>query len=203
MVKNTSTRIKPQRCPSNTGSNYVSRWQGYNKKAKEFFSTFLNSTLSQQAKWKAVTTVIEPALLYPLVNTLFSLKEFSPLDSIPLQMKCISLGLNRHFPRAILHGPCTLGGMGVPSSSQKTTLNYFLFNIGQSSSLSMKFEISIIYTQIEIGRFLQFFSTSLDTYGHLVFPSYCVQLWQELEPQGITLRPAEHITWTPSPPMPQ
>ncbi len=67
----------------------------------------------------------------------------------------------------------------------------------------MKFEISIIYTQIEIGRFLQFFSTSLDTYGHLVFPSYCVQLWQELEPQGITLRPAEHITWTPSPPMPQ
>jgi hypothetical protein len=93
--------------------------------------------------------------------------------------------------------------MGVPSSSQKTTLNYFLFNIGQSSSLSMKFEISIIYTQIEIGRFLQFFSTSLDTYGHLVFPSYCVQLWQELEPQGITLRPAEHITWTPSPPMPQ
>jgi len=63
----------------------------------------------------------------------------------------------------------------------------------------MKFEISIIYTQIEIGLFLQFFSTSFDTYGHLVFPSYCVQLWQELEPQGITFRPAEHITWTPSP----
>jgi hypothetical protein len=104
------------------------------KKAKEFFSTFLNSTLSQQAKWKAVTTAVEPALLYPLVNTFFSLREFSPLDSITLQMKCISLRLNRHFPRAILHGLCSLGELGVPSSSQKTTkdrLNYFLVNIRQ------------------------------------------------------------------------
>jgi hypothetical protein len=76
-----------------------------------------------------------------------------------------------------------LGGLGVPSSSQKNTkdrLNYFLFNVHQSSTLSVKFEISIIYSQIEIGLFQQFFSASYHTYGYLVFPSYCVQLWQEL-----------------------
>jgi len=88
-------------------------------KAKEFFGKFLNSSLSSKAKWMAVTTVIEPALLYPLVTSIFPLKNFQPIDSITSQMQCVSLGLNRHFPRAVLHGPMSLGGLGCPSASQK------------------------------------------------------------------------------------
>jgi len=171
-------------------------------KAKEFFGKFMNSSLSPKAKWMAITTVIEPALLYPLVTFTFSTKDFQPIDSITSQMKCVSLGLNRHFPRAVLHGPMLLGGLGYPLSSQKNArdrLNYFFYDIRSHSTLSIKFEMSIIYTQIECGLFMQFFSASFLTYGHLVFPSFCVQLWQELEPHGIILRPAENVTWAPSP----
>jgi hypothetical protein len=164
-------------------------------KAKEFFGKFLNSSLSSKAKWMAVTTVIEPALLYPLVTSTFPLKNFQPIDSITSQMQCVSLGLNRHFPRAVLHGPMSPWGIGLPigiSKNARDRLNYFFYNIQSHSTLSTKFEMSIISTQIECGLFTQFFSTSFLTYGHLVFPSFCVQLWQELEPHGIILRPAEN-----------
>jgi len=97
----------------------------------------------------AITTVIEPALLYPLVTFTFSTKDFQPIDSITSQMKCVSLGLNRHFPRAVLHGPMLLGGLGYPLSSQKNArdrLNYFFYDIRSHSTLSIKFEMSIIYS---------------------------------------------------------
>ncbi|MFN9983738.1 MAG: hypothetical protein ACK53Y_27685, partial [bacterium] len=38
-------------------------------KARENLGKFINSSLSQREKWIAVTTVIEPSLSYPLVNT--------------------------------------------------------------------------------------------------------------------------------------
>jgi len=91
--------------------------------------------------------------------------------------------------------PHVAWGIGLPigiSKNARDRLNYFFYNIQSHSTLSTKFEMSIISTQIECGLFTQFFSTSFLTYGHLVFPSFCVQLWQELEPHGIILRPAEN-----------
>jgi hypothetical protein len=59
--------------------------------------------------------------------------------------------------------------------------------------------MSIIYTQIEVGLFSQFFSTSFDNYGYLASSSFCAQLWSELEPNGLILRPASSVTWFPTP----
>lgn len=56
-----------------------------------------------------------------------------------------------------------------------------------------------MYTQLEVGLFDQFFSISFGLYSHLVTHSYCVKMWGELEPQGITLRPSFQSTWTPDP----
>jgi len=116
-------------------------------KAKDFYGKFLNASVSQATKWAAITTVIEPALLYPLVNIQYSEEHVKPLNSITSQKKCIALGLNRHFKRAILHGPPSLGGIGTPSSSQKIILeklNYFFYNVCRDSTNNFKFEISII-----------------------------------------------------------
>jgi hypothetical protein len=79
--------------------------------------------MNQKTKWCAVNNVIEPTLLYPLVNCFFTAKEFQAIDSIMSQMKCMALGLNRRFPRAILHGPTALGGIGVPSTHHKNSQN--------------------------------------------------------------------------------
>jgi hypothetical protein len=73
-------------------------------KGKELFGKFKNSSLSQCDKWVALKSVIEPALLYPSVTTLYTASAIRPLDSITSQLSCHALGLNRTFPRAILHG---------------------------------------------------------------------------------------------------
>jgi hypothetical protein len=125
-------------------------------------------------KWVGITPVIEPALIYPLVKTLLSPSMIQPITSITSQMKCLVLGLNRHFPRAILHGPLQLGGIGVPSTTQKNTkdrLNYFLYNIRGKSSNKSKMEISMIFTQIEVGTLQQFFELQTCQFSHLVTTS--------------------------------
>jgi hypothetical protein len=86
-------------------------------KTKEFFAKISNASLSSKAKWTAIMTMIEPAILYPLVNVFFSSKEIQPLDSLTSRMKCQALWLNRNFPRAILHRSTMLEGIGIPSSS--------------------------------------------------------------------------------------
>jgi hypothetical protein len=170
-------------------------------KAKKILGKFLNSSLSQCDKLVAISSVIEPSLIYPLVNIFFSEKDIRPLDSITYQMKCISLGLKHHFPRALLHGPTQLGGIQIPSKSQKNSkdrLKYFLYNIKDNSYITLKLEMSIIYNQIEIGHFNQFFTLPVSSTGHLVSDSFCVQLWKELEPKGLILQPSSNTTWTPT-----
>jgi len=74
---------------------------------------------------------------------------------------------------------------------------FFLHNIRDESIIKWKFDISIIYTQLEIGSFQQFFSLRVKLYGHLPTITYCVQLLYELEPKGINLVPASGMTWLP------
>jgi len=171
------------------------------KKAKEYFGKFINGTLPQCLKWIAVTSVIEPSIIYLLVTSSFSSRDFQPIGSITSQMKCLALGFSRKFPRAILHGPMLLGGIGIPSTSQKNTkdrLNYFLFNVRRRSTISEKIGISLIYSQIDLGSNSPMFDLPYESYGHLVTPSFCVQLWSELEPKGLLLRPSAGTYWTPT-----
>jgi hypothetical protein len=101
-------------------------------KANEFFGKFINGSLPQRTKWVAISVVIKPYIIYPLVTVSFSPRDIGQIDSLTSQMKCLALGLSRKFPRAILHGPTLLGGIGIPSASQKNSkdrLNYFLYHI--------------------------------------------------------------------------
>jgi hypothetical protein len=97
-------------------------------RTREFSGKLLNSSLSMKNKGLTVQSIIEPSLTYPLVNTYFSDPDIRPLDSIISKMKCSALGLNGHFPWALLHGSTLLGSWGIPTAKQKAAcdgLNYF------------------------------------------------------------------------------
>jgi len=169
---------------------------------REFFGKFKSSNLSNQAKWVAITSTIEPAIIYPLVNIFYRPNQLYNIDSCISQMKCMALGLNRNFPHAILHGPTLLGGLGIPSTRQKNTIEhllYFLYNVRRDSPNCQKYEMTIVYTQIEVGTFSQFFSLPFDDYGHLPSIASCVQLWSEIQPNGLILQPLCSHSWTPAP----
>jgi hypothetical protein len=139
-------------------------------KANVFLGKIKHSKLSNQAKWTEITSIMEPEVQYPLISTYCDRKDIDKIDRVITRAKCNALGLNPHFPRAVLHGPLHLGGMAIPTSLSKTILsriNYFLYHTRTSTRVGMKLDASIIFLQLEVGLFDSFFSSSYATYGHL------------------------------------
>jgi len=172
------------------------------KKTREFSGKLHNALLPNKSQWLAVDSVIEPAIMYPFVNTFFQANEIKPITSAISRLRCSTLGVNRHFPMSLLYGPKSLGGNGITHRKHANTLkwiNYFLYNVRMRSDISLKLEVSIIYAQLKVGTFHQLFSLSLSDYGHLVTSSFVAQLWYEMEPHGVTLEPANGCIWTPDP----
>jgi hypothetical protein len=65
--------------PDGSGSTQIAQSL---HKAQEFRGKFQNTFLSQCAKWIAVETVIEPAIMCPLVNTYGTEQDIQPIVSI-------------------------------------------------------------------------------------------------------------------------
>jgi len=170
--------------------------------AREIQGKLHNSSLLLWNRWIALSSIIEPSLLYPLVNTYFTSKQIQPYECIMSTLQCNALGLNSHFPRALLHSSVLLGGIGIPSQTQKTTkdrINYFLYNVQRPSITRDKFEASILFTQLEVGTRDHHLCCSYNRYGHLATISYAVQLWAECKPFRIKIKAAPLVAWTPPP----
>jgi hypothetical protein len=66
---------------------------------------------------------MEPGVTYPLMATLCIVQELQQIDRVIIEAKCHALGINEHFPRAVLYGPAELGGMELKKSSSKNSSN--------------------------------------------------------------------------------
>jgi hypothetical protein len=167
-------------------------------KALVFLGKIKHSNLSKQAKWTAITSLLEPEVYYPLMATMCNKKDFDKIDRPIVRAKCSALGLNKHFPRAIIHGPLEYGGMAIPTSFSKTVatrINYFLYHIRTSSKIGIKLDASIVFLQLEVGLFTSFFQSSYEAYGFLATKTMTKQIWAETEPYGLQLRHHQHQTW--------
>jgi hypothetical protein len=97
-------------------------------KARKFSGKLNKCSISLNDRWIAARSVIIPSVTSPLVNAYFTDKDIWPLESTLSSLHCSALGLNHHFPRAILHGSTLLGGLGIPTAKHKATkerINYF------------------------------------------------------------------------------
>lgn len=57
----------------------------------------------------------------------------------------------------------------------------------------------MIFTQLEVGSFIQFFPLPFQQCGNLAAPSFCIQIWKETQPYGVSLQPVEQVSWIPFP----
>jgi len=62
----------------------------------------------------ALRTTIWRTLGYPLATTLLTLEQCDEIMKPALNAALPKMGLNRHFPRAVLHGPKSLQGLEIP-----------------------------------------------------------------------------------------
>lgn len=172
------------------------------ERASTYINKIKRSKLTNKAKWTAITTVLEPGITYPLLATLTSKKEMERIDKLLSHAKCQALGLNEHFPRAVLYGPHELGGIGIKSATSKTTtdrITYFLYHSRRNTTIGKKLEVSMAYLQLEVGTMLPILQESYQAYGALATHTLVKQIWAETEPIGLQLRAAHSQTWHPIP----
>jgi hypothetical protein len=170
------------------------------EKAKAFLGKLKHSKLPQQTKWKAITTVMSPGVLYPLVASTCTKDELDRIDRVIASAKCNALGLNEHFPRALLYGPLRYGGMQLPTAHASTIINrinYFLYNTHMSTNIGQKLEISLAFTQLETGLLQPFLTSSYELYGKFATSTLMKCLWAQTEPFGLYLKPNADSYWLP------
>ncbi len=165
--------------------------------AATYIGKLKHSKLSKEAKWTAVTTILEPGVLYPLMALNSTRTDIDKIDKILAKFKCNALGLNEHFPRAVLYGPLALGGMALPNTITKTTttrLTYFFHHTRLNTNVGKKLDASITFLQFEIGTFQQFLSIPYNHYGHLATKTLMKTIWGETEPNNLQLHLSPNIT---------
>jgi hypothetical protein len=116
------------------------------------------------------------------------------------QIACHALGLNEHFPRALLHGPVSLGGIGIPSLWAETLadkLSYFVHHMRVADDVGQQLKVSVAITQLELGVGVPFFQLPFAEWGHLSTPSWVRHLWQSCSRAQIDIKPALGFHWIP------
>ncbi len=170
--------------------------------AQDYVGKIKHSKLNNKAKWTALTTILQPKLLYPVMSCQCNPKELEKIERAIVRAKCNALGLNEHFPRAIYYGPYHLGGLAipsVPSQTLTTRINYFLYHSRLATKAGIKLDASYIFLQLETGLLSNFLEQPYATYGFLTTQTLIKQIWAEMEPFGLTLRHSKSSVWSPQP----
>jgi hypothetical protein len=144
---------------------------------------------------------MSPGVLYPLVASTCTKKDLDKIEKVIASAKCNALGLNEHFPRALLYGPSCYGGMQLPTAHASTLcdrINYFLYHIRTSTSIGQKLEISLAFLQLETGLLQPFMSSSYETYGIFATTTSLKCIWAQTEPFGLLLKPNTESYWLPT-----
>ncbi len=150
--------------------------------------------------WQAIKYILQPAVLYPLMATLYDLSALKVLGKKFAILYCQALGINKHFPRAILYGPCQLGGLEIPSLQAMFSIiriNYFLYHTRSQTTVGEILEISVIYLQLEVGTIEHVLSSSYKQNNHLAMHSLIKCIWAEMQPFSLILQGNSSTAWTP------
>lgn len=110
----------------------------YIEKISIFTGKPYNCHISNCLPWKAIKMILEPGILYPLMATIYDLKELKLLETKLAQLYCHALDLYIHFPQAVLYGPAEVGGLDIASLQAMLTtihLNCFLYHTKQQTHI--------------------------------------------------------------------
>ena len=169
-------------------------------KVKKWAASLRRAQLSNVDRWVAYTSCVKPALLYPQVVQQCDSEDLEPIQAEVDRMVCHALGLNEHFPRALLHGPVEYGGMGVPTlwaEALADKIVYFLHHLRRRDEVGKQLELSMALTQVELGSGVPFLDLQYSDWGHLVTPTWVVHLWKTCSRVGVQLRSGTEVQWVP------
>ena len=110
---------------------------------------------------------MQATLVYPLVGQRCTLEELAPIQSVVDREVCHPLGLNEHFPRAVLHGPTEFG-----SEDPAAKIMLFLHHVRVQDKVGQMLKVSLAHVQLEVGLGVNFFQWDFNDFGSFVTPCW-------------------------------
>jgi len=169
-------------------------------KAKQWSVSLRKAQLSNADCWVAYRSCVCSAVSYPLLGQQCTVEDLSKTQGVMDQIACHALGLNEHFPRALLHGPVSLGGIGVPTlwaDALADKLAYFMHHMRVCDDVGRQLTVSSAITQLEIGMGTPFFELPFELWVFLATPSWLRHLWQSCSRAGVSVQAAAGKHWIP------
>ena len=154
-----------------------------------------------QARWLSFQNVFLRKILYPIIGHSCNEADLQQVQKPTDKELLHILGLNEHFPRAVLRAPLLYGGLGCASIHAQHVVDkliLFLHHIREGGQVSEALYISMGTTQLECGVETPFFSLEAATWHPLVTKTWISHIWQECQPKDIEIRFHRDLFWTPS-----
>ena len=144
--------------------------------------------------------VFSARILYPIIGHSFSDDDLQPIQK-PVDIEVLHIiGLNEHFPRAVLRAPLKYGGLGCHTFHAQHVadkLVLFIHHIHERKNIAELLLASMSTTQLECGVSIPFFTLPVDPWYSLVTETWISHLWRECQPMAIDLRFEHELGWTP------
>ena len=175
---------------------YITRLEQSRELAGRLTVAPLNIVLS----WQVYYCRWRPAITYCLPITTFSAKECKKIQSPFYTALLPKLGINRHMPRVLLHGPPQVAGLGLVNLEAEQLAMHvsgMIAQIRKDDRVGQTMRASIDALQIYLGTEAQFFTLQSHIIEHRPSrkESQLVYIWEELNLLGCTM--VSEIFWTP------
>jgi hypothetical protein len=161
----------------------------------------LNSS-NLQAKWLSYQTVFMKKIMYPLIGHCCGYGDLQEIQK-PVDRELLHLlGLNEHFPRAVLHAPLKYGGLGSVTIHGQHVIEKLILlvhHMRENGQIRETMLSSMGTTQLECGSGQPFFTLPADTWYQLVTSTWITHIWKECQPTGIDIKFHPEIFWVPKP----
>ena len=154
------------------------------------------------AAWLSYKTVFMKKVLYPLIGHTCSTDDLLEIQKTVDREVLHILGLNEHFPRAVLHAPFILGGLGCTTIHGEHIIGkilLFVHHMREKGQINEALLASMSTTQIEVGSSEPFFTLDANIWHNLVTPTWTSHIWKESQAAGIDLRFHKDCFWVPKP----
>mmetsp|Transcript_2309 Transcript_2309/g.3520 ORF Transcript_2309/g.3520 Transcript_2309/m.3520 type:complete len:290 (+) Transcript_2309:912-1781(+) len=156
-----------------------------------------------RAKWLSYKNVFLRKIMYPLIGHSFGSEDLQSLQK-PVDVEILHiLGLNEHFPRAVLRAPLIYGGLGCTTIHGQHIIDkliLFVHHIRENKRIAEVLLTSMSMTQLECGVYKPFFDLDPAIWFPLVTPTWTACLWRDSKTANIDIKLHSDIFWTPAAP---
>lgn len=167
------------------------------KKAVKFATAIQVCPLTKNQVILAIKTIYKPAIEYVLPATTFSDAQIQAIHRKVIPKMLSSSKLSQKYPRAIVFGPTSLGGLGFPHIAHMQTatkLTHIIKNVRGDTSLGRTFRIMMENAQIQAGIEEQILATTKQI--RYIESTWIISLQEKM--QAIQAELSIEDYWTPS-----